>query len=120
MKAVISLDSYRVKRRRLYLQQHRTLIDEFIQFFIGQNFPSNFDHLESRYLAVKSYQNEMAWDYYDFRECLKEAIGEVFGQQLWAEIRKKNWFNSTFISQEELVDRCLSLFVLGPAVSGLR
>ncbi|MFW7377615.1 MAG: hypothetical protein ACOH5I_02250 [Oligoflexus sp.] len=119
MKAVISLDMYRMKRRRLYLQQHRSLIDESIQFFIRQNFHSNFDHLESRYLAVKSLQNEMAWDYYDFRESLKEAINEVFGKQLLIEISRKKWFDSKFLGQEELIDRCLSLFVLGPAVSGL-
>lgn len=119
MKTVISLDNYRMKRRRLYLQMHRSLIDESIQSFIAQNFHLHFDNLENRYIAAKSLQNEMAWDYYDFRECLKEAIEEVFGQQLMAEIRKKAWFNPTFLGQEELIDRCLSLFVLGPAVSGM-
>jgi len=119
MNAAISLDNYRMKRRRQYLQQHRSVIDESIQFFIRQNFHLNFDYLETRYLTVKSLQNEMAWDYYDFRESLKEAIDEVFGQELWKEISKNKWFDSTFLGQEELIDRCLSLFVLGPAVSGM-
>lgn len=119
MTGVISLSSYRLKRKRLYLQQNRLLMDEYLQYFIGQNFQSNFDHLEDQYLAVKSLQNEMAWDYYDFRECLKDAIQEVFGQQLWKEITTQKWFDSTFIGQEEIIDRCLSLFVLGSAVSSL-
>jgi hypothetical protein len=118
MVEVISLDSYRWKRKRLYMAQHRSLIDDFVRFFIRQNFQSNFAHLEDRYLALKSLQNEMAWDYYDFRECLREAILEVFGQQLWQEIRHKSWFDPIFITQEELIERCVSIFVLGPAASG--
>ncbi len=119
MAEIISLKSYRSKRKKQYLELYRNCIDEFIYVFIHRNFLSNFDYIYSAYLNEQVRQNEQAWDYYDFREVLNEAIAEVFGQQLWSETKAQRWFDPTFIEKEEMVDRCLSLFVMGAAVSGI-
>ena len=69
--------------------------------------------INQQYLAHKAYQNEMAWDYQDFREELKDAVRQVFGDQLWDEVRNLYWFDPQWITRDELIELCISYFILG-------
>lgn len=119
MSDLIELEKYRLQRRKHYLQKYRSHLDESIQYFIHHHFHLQFDSIRFAYLEARTHQNEVAWDYCDFRETLKEALSEVFGQELWNELKTQPWFDSRFINHDELIERCLSLFILGPAVSGM-
>jgi hypothetical protein len=110
---VIYLNEYRQKKKKIFRERHKSRVENFIAAFIGQNFKVNFYDLNQQYLAYKSYENEMAWDYCDFREELKDAIKQVFGQQLWNEINSLYWFDPQWISQDELFELCTSSFILG-------
>ena len=110
---VISLKEYRQLRKKLFMERHQTRVENFITSFISQNFKMNFDMINQQYLAHKAYQNEMAWDYQDFREELKDAVRQVFGDQIWAEVRALYWFDPQWISRDELIELCISYFILG-------
>ena len=74
--------------------------------------------LRIEYKCVARSENEMAWDYLDFRDIVGEAIAEVLGDEIWKDIRSQPWFKTQYVSKEELLDRLTSLFIIGAAVSG--
>ena len=53
-----------------------------------------------------------AWDYVHFRELLTEALDEVFGKTLYELVRKESWFDNRFITQEEVIERAISCYVM--------
>lgn len=113
MGTVISLDSYRTSKRRLYMERHGTRLQKFIEAFVLLNFKTSFAAISQDYLAQRVHNNEEAWDYYDFRDLIRDGIMEVFGDQVWNEIRRCHWFDPQWISKEEVIDKLVSFFILG-------
>lgn len=110
---LIQLSKFRNEHKRSYLKANQSRLDRFFEKFVALHFRTNYDSLSERYMALRYQQNEMAWDYHDFREDLKEAIDEAFGDVLWEEVKMLFWFDGRWLSRDEVMDRCTSFFVLG-------
>ncbi len=117
MGQVVNLARYRSLKKRSYIKKYEAQLTKFVGNFIYCNVRSSFDSVSRYYIANKQREQAEAWDYYDFRETLKDAIDEVFGRELWEECRKFYWFDARYISRDELIDRFVSQLVLGPDVS---
>ncbi|NRA64057.1 MAG: hypothetical protein HRU19_06205 [Pseudobacteriovorax sp.] len=118
MSEIIYLAEVRKKRKQQYLQKNKSLLDDYIRGYITANSYMSYDVFCNRYLSEMQCQNEMAWDYLDFRDIVGEAIAEVLGDEIWKDIRSQPWFKTQYVSKEELLDRLTSLFIIGAAVSG--
>lgn len=109
---VICLVSFRRDKKRRFLIDNRRRLDDFFTRFITAHFKISFPLLKDAYQEHKLSQNELAWDYVDLREEIREAIRSVYGQVCWQDINKEFWFNRQMISFDEVIDRCTSQFVL--------
>lgn len=112
MSEVTNLSRYRQQRRTLYLKSHSHHLEKFFASFVARYFKETYDIISSQYMSCKVSQNEMAWDYHDFRDSLKEAIADVYGDLIWSEISKLYWFDPRLISRDEVMDRCTTYFIL--------
>lgn len=110
---ITSLTEYRATRKRLFMQDHKQRVERFVKSFISKNFKINYDMINQYYLTQKASENELAWDYHDFRDELKDAIAKVFGEQMWREVKTMYWFDPICISKDELLETCMTVFILG-------
>lgn len=112
MGSLINLSRYRHQRKSTYLKAYEHQLEKFFEGFLTRHFKESFSILSAQYMACKVHQNEMAWDYDDFRDALKDAIAIVYGGAIWGEITQQRWFDKRFISQEEIIERCTTYFIL--------
>lgn len=117
MGQVVNLARYRYAKKRSYMKKYDTHLNKFVGNFIYSNVRASFDSVSRYYMANKQREQAEAWDYYDFRETLKDAVDEVFGGELWAECRSLYWFDARYICRDDLIDRVVSQLVLGPDMS---
>ncbi len=113
MGTLISLDQYRSHQKRLYMERYGARLEKFIEAFVLQNFKTSFALVNQHYLTQRVNDNEEAWDYYDFRDLLKEGIAVAFGDQVWDEVRNFHWFDSQWLSRDEVIDKVVTVFILG-------
>ena len=78
---------------------------------LSLNLDVDFEQLALDYQAGR-FGGESSWDYIHFRELLAEAMDEAFGTVLYQMLQKQHWFDSRLVSQEQVIDRCLSSFVM--------
>ena len=119
MSRIVNLIEYKQKRKKLFLEKNKSFLDDYIRTFIYMNCGLSYDVFQQHYMNVKQQENEMAWDYMDFRDTLSEAVTEVVGTSLWEDIQRQQWFRPGLLSRDEVMDRMVSLFIIGAAVSGM-
>ena len=119
MSEIIKLASFRQKKKQQYLEKNKSILDQYIRTFISSHSSLGYEVFREQYFNQMHYQNELAWDYLDFRDILSDAMTEVFGEQIWIDIQAQPWFKSQFLAKDELIDRLTSLFIIGAAVSGI-
>ena len=120
MGQLIELGKYRKDRKRTYLKKYETHLMKFIAHFVHHNIRCSFDSLSHQYIASKQAEQALAWDYYDLRDSLKDALYEVFGEQIWLECKDCYWFDPRYLSKEDLVEVCIRQMILGDDVSAQR
>lgn len=113
MCTVIQLGQERHIRRKKYLKANQARLERFFSQFVATHFTTDYHRISEQYMSIKANQNELAWDYADFRDDLKDAIGDAFGDVMWSELSETFWFDSRWLNRDELVDRCTSFFILG-------
>ncbi len=116
---LINLRGYRTQKKRSYKKKYEHHISKFVTRFINSHVRSSIDTMRSYYIAGRYSEQAQAWDYYDFREALKDAIDEVFGQQLWEECQRNYWCDTRYISRDELLECFVSQLVLGTFASAM-
>lgn len=119
MSQVYCLSAFRQKRKQQFLEKNKTLIDDYIRSYIAAHCVFSYEVFRNKYFEHCQSFNEMAWDYLDFRDILSEAMSQVLGEQIWQDIQSQTWFNPKFLSREEVMDRLISIYIIGAAVSGI-
>lgn len=109
---VICISAFRREKKLRYIAEHESHLREFFNRFVDHHFQINFGFINDVYMQRKVSQNEMAWDFHDFREELKHAIYTVYGDAIWSELIKEKWFNPVWLSRDEMAERCTSAFIL--------
>ncbi len=112
MSNLVNLANYRRKSRKAYLAKYGARLDHFVERFVRQNIDVDFRQLADDFVAGSYGDMQEAWDYVHFRETLAEALNEAFGQALYHLLKGEKWFDTRMITQEELVDRCLSSYIM--------
>ena len=113
MGQLIELAKYRTSKRRAYLKRYEAQLSKFISQFLDGHLRYSLEEIHYHSMSVRAQEQSEAWDYVDFRENLKEAFHEAFGQQLWAECQRYYWFDVRFLTKDDLIDRCISTMILG-------
>lgn len=112
MSTVVNLATYRRKSRKAYLAKYGARLDRFVERFVRQNIDVDFRQLADDFVAGRYGATQEAWDYVYFRETLADALNEAFGQALYQSLRLERWFDYRQITRDELVDRCLSSYIM--------
>ena len=118
MGQLIQLALYRRKARQTYLAKYAGRIDHLIESFVRLHVDVDFRQLAEDFQSGRSGQDHPSWDYVEFREVLAEALDEVFGKAMYEMLQRQHWFDCTVISKDEIVDRCLSTYVLAGCSQG--
>ena len=113
---VIDMNAARRKRKKEFLFENETRLKKFLCSFISRKIDMNFCTLSHAYLHYIASENEESWDYSDFREKVGSAIQSIYGNDLWHEITREHWFQSRFLSIEEIIDRTTTEFILADPV----
>lgn len=112
MGKVIKLASYRKSCRKDYLAKHGTRLDLFLEKFIRQYIDIDYQQVAYEYQQAQG-ETSAAWDYISFRDVLEEAFDEAFGNLLYKSLRGQHWFDERLISRGEIIERCLSRYIMG-------
>ncbi len=119
MSQVFYLNAFRQKKKQQFLEKNKTFLDDYIRSYVAAHCFLSYEVFRHKYFEHCQSFNEMAWDYLDFRDILTEAISQVLGEQLWQDIQGQAWFNPQFLSRDEVLDRLISIYIIGAAVSGI-
>lgn len=109
---VISLTGYRCQRRKQFLTRYGTHLDHFISTFLSRHLDWNFFEMAYCYQTERYHNAETVWDYTDFREALREGLRSAVGVELFRQLKSQPWFDHRLLQKEEVLDRCLSVFIL--------
>ncbi|MCX6131257.1 MAG: hypothetical protein NTX25_19630 [Proteobacteria bacterium] len=120
MGQVIELAKFRTSKKRSYLKKYESHISKFVKQFVSRNIRYSFESISQYYIAQKQKEEALAWDYIDMRETVKEALVEVFGEQMWVECQELYWFDARYLSKDDLLEYCISEMVLGEVASAQR
>lgn len=111
-KNIIELKAYRQTRRKSYLRQHGERLETFLSEFLEAHVPFDFHDLSQMYLANQAHAQHESWDYTDLREVVASALDHCLGEAVIAALRSQRWFDESFVTFDEVMDRCTSLFIL--------
>lgn len=114
MGKVINLTEFRCKTRKDYLAKNGARLDAFIHRWVKQNIDVDFRQLAEDFQQGQSGGDYTAWDYAEFRDLLTEALDQAFGETIYRLLRDQHWFDDRQISKDELIERCLSAYILAP------
>ncbi|SMF21644.1 hypothetical protein [Pseudobacteriovorax antillogorgiicola] len=117
MSRIVDLTEYKQQRKKLFLEKNKTFLDDYIRGFIYSHCQLSYDVFQQHYLNARQQDNEMAWDYLDFRDTLAEVVTDVIGASLWTDIQRQPWFRKGLLNRDEVMDRMISLFIIGAAVA---
>lgn len=111
MGKVVNLANFRSLSRKNYLAKHGSRLDHFVSRFVNSHVDVDFRNLAAEY-QEHHLEGQEAWDYVDFREVLGEAFEEAFSAVLYDELSKQRWFDGRHVTKEEILDRCLSAYII--------
>lgn len=111
MGQLIHLERYKGQKRKDYLKRYDAQIKKFVSTFLDQHL--SFSYEELSYYFIAQQQQAQSWDYVDFRDSLRDGFHEAFSRQLIKACREQYWFDEKFISEDELVEHCVSQLILG-------
>jgi hypothetical protein len=111
MGKLIHIEKYKGEKRKAYLKRYDTQIKKFIASFLERNLSFSFEELSYQFIAHQ--QQTAAWDYVDFRDTLRDGFHEAFAEELIKACRAHYWYDERFISEDELVEYCVSQVILG-------
>jgi hypothetical protein len=113
MSNVISLANYRRSSRKAYLAKNGARLNRFVERFVKQYVDVDFRQFTLDYQANQRQWADAAWDYVEFREVLAEALDAAFGSEIYRLLAAEPWFDRRMITQEEVIDRCITIFIMG-------
>lgn len=117
MSDVICLQNYRRVSRKAYLAKNGGRLTRFVERFVRLYVDVDFRQLTDDFQALQPQGLEAAWDYVEFREVLAEALDAAFGRQIYTMLAAEPWFDRRVITQEEVIDRCITTYVMGRCAS---
>ncbi len=109
---LIQFHDFKQKQRKKYLDKNKKAIHQFTRLFIEAHFDFDLMQVAQTYQRRRYEENSLAWDMVDFREAIAEGFEIEFGQELREALKKERWFNSQFISADEIMERCVSEWIL--------
>ena len=109
---IISLDGYRREHKRAYLKRNESRLSRFVKSFVGSHLMTSYSMIAETYLSERSSNREQAWDYQDLRDIIVEAIDAEFGTEIWRQVQGQFWFDTRFLTRDELVEMCFSCYIM--------
>ncbi|RZA16705.1 MAG: hypothetical protein EOP10_24105 [Proteobacteria bacterium] len=111
MGQLIQIDKYKGDKRKAYLKRYDTQIKKFIATFLDRHLSFSFEDLS--YYFIANQQQTASWDYVDFRDTLRDGFHEAFAKELKTACQSQYWYDERFITEDELVEQCVSQVILG-------
>lgn len=118
MSKVIQLAVFRRSTRKAFLGKYGPRLDRFIRRFIESNIDVDFRQIQDDYQDLCARAGT-SWDYIHFREILTDALDELFGKTLYDLLLREPWFDARLITKDEIIERCLSAYVMGANAAAL-
>lgn len=111
MGQLIHLERYKGQKRKEYWKRYDTQIQKFITKFLDRHLSISYEDLS--YYFIQNQQQAASWDYVDFRETLRDGFHDAFAKELKKACQGQYWYDERFITEDELVEHCVSQVILG-------
>lgn len=115
---MVQIADFRGRSRKSFYRKYGSRLDRFIKRFIDTHIDVDFIQIQEDYQELCS-KSGTSWDYIRFRELLAEALDEVFGKTIYAQLRRELWFDAKLITKDEVIERCLSVYVMNATATAL-
>jgi len=57
---------------------------------------------------------EESWDFWDLRDIISDVLQRTgIVQRIYEDLKKEKWFNGKMISEDKLLELCVSTYILG-------
>lgn len=106
------INDFRKLQRRRFLDRFGRRLDQHISEFIRSHMGDDFMQLTRGYVHDAASHELPSWDYQDFRDLLEKALFESMGLDLIHSLSKTSWFDERIITNEEVMERCTSAYIL--------
>jgi hypothetical protein len=115
MSKIIKMEQVRQTKQSQYLKKNRARLDAFIRSRIPLNWGGDILKMAAEHHGRTDA--DLVWDYVEVREILLEVVTEQIAKDLFEELEKQYWFDERWITLDAVSERCLSLMIIGEAVS---
>ena len=113
MADVINLTRARRERHKGWWDAHGAKVDAIIHKNVSTLDQFRIHELTATYHSSAAIAPAHGWDYIDLRNILlRFLLSSEIIEKIMTDLRHQRWFESTWISKEGLMDRCLSIWVL--------
>lgn len=113
MSQVVSIASYRNRRKEAYLARFEKHLERFLIGFAQKHFQMDFRTLSAAYQDQCRYRAEQSWDYLDLRDELEELIEKTVIEELHHALGFEWWYDPRWLTQKEILERLLAIYITG-------
>jgi hypothetical protein len=113
MNKVVDINKYKNKQQRSWLRVHETRLNRIISHHISNNLGIALDDVAHAYRTQQVANLEESWDQWDLRDLISEVLSKTgIVQKIYVDLSKEVWFKQKMISEEKLLDLCVSRYIL--------
>ncbi len=113
MSQVLSIASYRNKRKEAYLARFEKHLQRFLIGFAQKHFQMDFQTLSAAYQEQCRHRSEQSWDYLDLRDELEELMEKTVIDELHHALSFEWWYDPRWLAQKEILERLLAIYITG-------
>jgi hypothetical protein len=107
------LDHYKQAKQSQYIKRHRNRLDAFIRARIPRDWSHELLRLTSEFQRQCENDQELVWDYVEFRELVLLYVTEHVAKDIFAELKEQFWFDERWLTLDAIGERCLSFMIIG-------
>jgi len=111
-KKTVNLKEYRRARKEKWFAKNSQKLYLFMCEFLAHHMEINYLQAAESYQSMQTLHAEEAWDYTDLRDLIHQTIEKRLCEQIYGRLIKLSWFDSRLFSKEEVIEYCLSLYIL--------
>lgn len=111
MTNIIDLASYRARKQKQWLASYEKKLDSYICNWLCLRTNLDFIQVANSYQALQCSYSEDSWDYLDLRDLIQEVMEDI-SIQLYEDLKKEYWFESSLLSKQKIIEYSMSLYIM--------
>ncbi len=113
MSKVIDFNKFKNKQQRSWLRLHESRLNRLIAHHLATNLDIPLDDVAHAYRTQQVANMEESWDQWDLRDLISDVLSRTgIVEKIYADLNREVWFRQKVLSEEKLLDLCVSRYIL--------